>query len=59
MKPAAPRAFIDGTGEGWRALEEKEFVKVNCKPDTGTLRMESEPGSGTRARVEIPLRTAP
>ena len=30
----APRAFIDGTGEGWRTLEEKEFVKVNCKPDT-------------------------
>ena len=31
---AAPRAFIDGTGEGWRDLVQKEFTNVNCKPDT-------------------------
>jgi 3-keto-disaccharide hydrolase len=29
-----PRAFLDGTGEGWRDLTEKEFVKVNCPVDT-------------------------
>ena len=28
------RAFINGDGPGWRALGEKDFVNVNCKPDT-------------------------
>jgi hypothetical protein len=31
-----PRAFIDGTGTGWRVLEEKDFAPVNCKPETWT-----------------------
>ena len=35
-KSEAPRAFIDGTGEGWRDLTEKEFTHVNCKKDTFT-----------------------
>ena len=35
-EPALPRAFIDGTGPGWRTLEEKDFVNVNCDPDTWT-----------------------
>ncbi|CAN5120419.1 DUF1080 domain-containing protein [soil metagenome] len=30
------RAFIDGTGHGWRALGEEDFVNVNCQPDTWT-----------------------
>src|ERR1044071_884358 len=29
-----PKAFIDGTGPGWYALEEEHFVNVNCAPDT-------------------------
>src|SRR5437870_13154639 len=29
-----PKAFIDGTGPGWRALGEEHFVNVNCDPDT-------------------------
>ena len=29
-----PKAFIDGTGQGWRTLAEKDFVNVNCYPDT-------------------------
>jgi len=29
-----PKAFIDGTGQGWRILEEKDFARVNCYPDT-------------------------
>ena len=33
---SAPRAFIDGSGPGWRALTEKDFVNVNCDPDTWT-----------------------
>lgn len=31
-----PRAWIDGTGPGWRALGEEDFVNVNCEPDTWT-----------------------
>lgn len=33
---AAPRAFIDGTGLGWIALGEADFVNVNTAPDTWT-----------------------
>ncbi len=31
-----PKAFIDGTGPGWAALGEADFVKVNCDDDTWT-----------------------
>lgn len=33
-----PRAYIDGLGEGWRGLGEKDFVNVNCDDDTWTWR---------------------
>ena len=29
-----PKAFIDGAGAGWHGLGEKDFVRVNCDPDT-------------------------
>lgn len=29
-----PRAFIDGTGPGWRTLNGADFVNVNCRPET-------------------------
>lgn len=29
-----PRAFIDGTGIGWRTLTETDFARVNDAPDT-------------------------
>jgi hypothetical protein len=29
-----PKAFVDGTGPGWIALGEKDFVKVNSADDT-------------------------
>ena len=32
--PETPRAFIDGNAPGWRALQEKDFVQVNCKAET-------------------------
>jgi len=32
--PATTKAFIDGTGPGWRALGEKDFVNVNCASNT-------------------------
>jgi hypothetical protein len=28
------KAFIDGTGEGWRHLQGKDFVNVNCAEET-------------------------
>jgi hypothetical protein len=31
-----PRAFLDGTGPGWRALGEPDFVNVNCDDRTWT-----------------------
>ncbi|HEX8199941.1 MAG TPA: DUF1080 domain-containing protein [Isosphaeraceae bacterium] len=31
-----PRAFIDGTGPGWKALGEADFVNVNCDERTWT-----------------------
>jgi len=31
---AEPKKFNKGTGPGWRALTEKDFTNVNCKPDT-------------------------
>lgn len=33
---APPKAFIDGTGTGWKALGEADFVNVNCDPKTWT-----------------------
>jgi hypothetical protein len=37
-EPARPRAFLDGTGPGWRDLVEADFEDVNCGPDTWTWR---------------------
>jgi len=34
--PPGPRAFVDGTGPGWRALAEGDFERVNCDPETWT-----------------------
>jgi hypothetical protein len=34
--PPVPRAYIDGTGPGWRPLGESDFTNVNCDPDTWT-----------------------
>ncbi len=31
-----PRAFIDGTGPGWKQLKGDDFENVNCDPDTWT-----------------------
>lgn len=34
--PSLPKAFIDGTGPGWKQLGEKDLVNVNCDKDTWT-----------------------
>lgn len=31
-----PRAFVDGTGPGWKALGENDFADVNGRPETWT-----------------------
>ncbi len=36
--PVPPKAFIDGTAPGWRALGEADFVNVNCATNTWTWR---------------------
>jgi len=33
-----PKAFIDGTGPGWRTLKPDEFTNVNLEPNTFTWR---------------------
>ncbi len=33
---SAPKAFIDGTSPGWRALGDADFVNVNCATNTWT-----------------------
>jgi hypothetical protein len=33
-QPGLPRAFIDGTGPGWRELGKADFVNVNCDVET-------------------------
>lgn len=32
--PPAPRAFLDGTGPGWKPMVEEDFVGVNGEPET-------------------------
>lgn len=34
--PSLPKAFVDGTGPGWRELGEKDFVNANGNADTWT-----------------------
>jgi hypothetical protein len=36
QEPSLPKAFLDGTGPGWRALGQEDFANVNCYPDTWT-----------------------
>src|SRR5580704_5633420 len=31
-----PRAFIDGTGPGWKTLGAEDFTRANCDPETFT-----------------------
>jgi hypothetical protein len=55
-EPASlPRAFVDGTGPGWRELGEADFVNVNCNDDTwrwnaGGVRSSGQPVGVTRTR---------
>jgi len=32
--PVIGKAYVDGTGPGWRSLGDNDFINVNCDPDT-------------------------
>jgi hypothetical protein len=36
QEPSLPKAFVDGTGPGWRSLGQEDFANVNCYPETWT-----------------------
>jgi len=36
VEPERPRAWLDGTGPGWRDLGAADFENVNCEPGTWT-----------------------
>ena len=42
----APRAYIDGTGPGWRTLLEADFADVNGDPDTWVWKGDLLAGTG-------------
>lgn len=52
------KAFIDGTGPGWRAWGEADFVNVNCDPDTwrwenGTAHCTGQPVGVIRSKEPL------
>jgi hypothetical protein len=47
----APKAFIDGTGPGWRELGEADFENVNCDADTWTFKEKEIHCTGTPVGV--------
>jgi hypothetical protein len=54
-QPKLKQAFIDGTGQGWRALTEEDFTKVNSAEDTwswkeGVLHCTGNPVSVMRTK---------
>ena len=56
--PALPKAFLDGTGPGWKAFTEADFVNVNCDPETwnwegGEVRCTGKPVGVTRTRKSL------
>jgi hypothetical protein len=42
-----PRAFVDGSGPGWRALGERDFAAVNGDPGTWTWKADLLVSTGT------------
>lgn len=49
-----PKAFVDGTGPGWRELGGADFTRVNCDPETwtfedGLIRCTGQPIGVTRS----------
>src|SRR5262245_58405076 len=38
VAPALPKAYLDGTGVGWKELTGADFVNANCDPDTWSFK---------------------
>src|SRR3954469_21968341 len=58
------RAFIDGTGPGWKTLGEEDFANVNCDPETwawkdGGAHCTGQPVGGIRLRTAAGRRAPP
>jgi hypothetical protein len=56
--PPPPRAYLDGTGPGWRALGEDDFTQVNCDPETftwkaGEVHCTGQPVGVTRTKQKV------
>jgi hypothetical protein len=56
--PDLPKACVDGTGPGWRALSLDDFAPVNCAPDTwsmkgGVIYCTGQPVGVTRSRQKF------
>lgn len=56
--PEAKKAFIDGTGLGWKELTLNDFVNVNTDPDTwttkdGVIQCTGKPVGVTRSQKQI------
>jgi Domain of Unknown Function (DUF1080) len=56
--PAPPKAFIDGTGPGWRTLGDADFMRVNCDPETftwkeGGMHCTGQPVGVTRSKTKF------
>lgn len=59
-EPAAapPKAFVDGTGPGWRDLGEDDFTNANCDPDTwsfkdGVIHCTGKPVGVMRTKMQV------
>src|SRR5258707_1149570 len=55
---AVPRAYLDGTGPGWKELGEDDFTDVNCEPDTwswkdGVIHCTGQPVGVIRTRKPV------
>jgi hypothetical protein len=58
QEPQPPRAFLDGTGPGWKDLDEDDFVNVNCDDDTwswndGTASCTGKPVGVIRTKAPV------
>jgi len=53
-----PKAWIDGSGPGWKALDEGDFINVNCRPATwhwqkGVIHCSGHPVGVIRSRKPL------
>lgn len=57
-QPNLPKAFVDGTGRGWKEWSLDDFVNVNCEPTTwsakdGVIHCTGHPVGVTRSKKTV------